>query len=142
VGRADLGEGGGGHPVLVALAPDGSVTEDLDEQPGRQGVDDRDADTVQAAGGGKAAAAQLPAGVEHGEDDLDGGLALRLDDVHRDPAAVVDDADAAVLEDGDVDGRRVTGEGLVDGVVDDLVHQVVQAPLAGGADVHARALAN
>ena len=37
---------------------------------------------------------------------------------------------------------RVAGQRLVDGVVDDLPHQVVQAALAGGADVHAGALAD
>ena len=36
----------------------------------------------------------------------------------------------------------VARQGLVDGVVHDLVHQVVQARLAGGADIHARALAH
>ena len=36
----------------------------------------------------------------------------------------------------------VACQGLVDGVVDDLVHQVVQAAFAGGSDVHARALAD
>ena len=36
----------------------------------------------------------------------------------------------------------VAGQRLVDGVVDDLVDQVVQAALAGGADVHAGALAD
>ena len=35
----------------------------------------------------------------------------------------------------------VAGQRLVDGVVDDLVDQVVQAALAGRADVHARPLA-
>ena len=34
------------------------------------------------------------------------------------------------------------GHGLVDRVVDDLVHEVVQAAGAGGADVHPRALAD
>jgi len=36
----------------------------------------------------------------------------------------------------------VAGQGLVDRVVDDLPDQVVQAALAGGPDVHARALAD
>lgn len=35
--------------------------------------------------------------------------------------------------------RRVAGKRLVDGVVDDLIHQMVQAAGAGGADIHARA---
>ena len=36
----------------------------------------------------------------------------------------------------------VAGHGLVDGVVDDLVDQVVQPADTGGADVHAGALAD
>ena len=64
------------------------------------------------------------------------------DDVDRDAAAVVDHAHAAVGQQRDLDVVAVAGQGLVDGVVDDLVHQVVQAALAGGADVHAGALAD
>ena len=40
------------------------------------------------------------------------------------------------------DPVAVAGQRLVDGVVDDLPDQVVQAALAGGADVHARTLAD
>ena len=40
------------------------------------------------------------------------------------------------------DGVAEARQGLVDGVVHNLVHQVVQPPGAGGADVHARALAH
>ena len=36
----------------------------------------------------------------------------------------------------------VPGQGFVDGVVYDLVHQVVQARGTGGTDIHARALAH
>ena len=62
--------------------------------------------------------------------------------VHGDAAAVVDDPEAAVGLDGDLDVVAVAGQGLVDGVVHDLVHQVVQPALAGGADVHAGPLAD
>jgi hypothetical protein len=80
--------------------------------------------------------------VQHGQHDLDGGLALGRDDAHRDATAVVDDPDTAVGEDRHVDGVRVTGQRLVDGVVHDLLHQVVQAALTGRADVHAGSLAD
>ena len=63
-------------------------------------------------------------------------------DVDGDAAAVVDDAHAAVGEQRDVDAVGVAGEGLVDRVVDDLPHQVVQAALTGRADVHAGTLAD
>jgi hypothetical protein len=80
--------------------------------------------------------------VQHREHDLDRGPLLGLHDVDRDAATVVDDADAAVAEQRDLDRVAVARERLVDGVVDDLVDQVVQATFAGGADVHARAFAD
>ena len=106
-------------------------------------VDDRDADAVQAAGDLVAAAvAELAAGVQDGQHDLDGRLALLLHRRDRDAAAVVDDGDRVVRVDRDVDAVAVAGERLVDRVVDDLVDQVVQAAHAGRADVHAGALAH
>ena len=49
---------------------------------------------------------------------------------------------AAVGLQGHVDSVAEAGQGLVDGVVHDLVDQVVQAARAGAPDVHARALAD
>ena len=51
-------------------------------------------------------------------------------DRDRDATAAVDHADTAVGEQRDLDAVAVAGEGLVDGVVDDLAHQVVQAAAA------------
>ena len=87
-------------------------------------------------------AAELTAGVQHGKDDGDGGDAHFGLDVHRDAAAVVGDLDDIALLDGHLDVGAVTGQRLVDGVVNDLVDQVVQAPRPGGADIHAGALAD
>ena len=129
--------------VLLAVAL--AVAVDLDEQPLGQRVDDADADAVQAAGHLVAVAAELAAGVQHGEHDLGRALALvragrvRVD---RDAAAVVVDAAAAVGEQRDADARAVAGHRLVDGVVDDLPDEVVEAGQTGRADVHARALAH
>jgi len=99
---------------------------------------------VQAAGHLVAGvlAAELAAGVQDGVDDGDGGQAGVGLDVHGDAAAVVGDLDDVVLQDLDLDVVTVTGQCLVDGVVHDLVDQMMQAPLAGGADIHAGALAH
>jgi hypothetical protein len=150
--EGDGGAGLGGGPALVQvrgggaaqvlLRPQRALGLDRDGQPGGQRVDHGDADTVQAAGDRVAAAAELAAGVQHGEHDLDGRLVLARHDADRDAAAVVHDANAAVGQQRDQDGVAVAGQGLVHGVVHDLVDQVVQAALAGGADVHAGALAD
>ena len=122
----------------VALAADLAVARRLDVQPLGQRVDDADADAVQAAGDLVAAAAELAAGVEHGVHDLEGVLAGLLLPPDRHAAAVVLVAHAAVGQDANLDARGVAGHRLVDGVVDDLPDEVVQAAAVGRADVHAR----
>ena len=127
----------------VGLAPDVAVAADLDVELLRQRVDDGDADAVEAAGHLVAAAvAELAAGVQDGQHDLDGRLALLLHRVDGDAAAVVDDRDRVVGVDLDVDLAAVAGERLIDRVVDHLVDEVMQAAGPGRADVHARALAD
>src|SRR4029077_15669198 len=101
-------------------------------------VDSRHADPVQARGDLVTAAAELAAGVESWEDELQGGKALLLVNFDWNAAAVVVDLDAAVGEERDHDPRRVARQGFVDGVVDDLVDQVVEALRGRRSDVHAR----
>ena len=86
---------------------------------------------MQTAGNGVSAAAELAARVEHGQNDLDRRLSLGTVHVHGNSAAVVDDANGAVFEDCDGDRVAVPRERFVDGVVDDLVDEVMQAALTG-----------
>ena len=150
----DRGAGGGGRAdlfqVAFRLAPGKlllilkAVTAHPDDEPLGQGVDHRGAHAVQAAGHLVAGilAAELAAGVQHGIDDGHCGNAHLGLDVHRNAAAVVGDLDDVVLLDGHLNMGAVAGQSLVDGVVHDLVDQVVQAPRPRGADIHARALAH
>ena len=87
------------------------------------------------------AAAELAAGVQDGEDHLDSRLILRLVEIDRNAATVVDDPHSTVFEHGDQDGVAVSGESLVDRIIHDLVDEVVKTAGAGGADIHAWALA-
>jgi hypothetical protein len=80
--------------------------------------------------------------VQLGEHDLDGRLVLLGVHVDRDAAAVVDDAHPAVGEESNLDLGGVAGHRLVDGVVNDLPHAVVETGRTGAADVHAGALPN
>src|SRR4029078_11450069 len=85
-------------------------------------------------------AVALAARVEDGHDHFDGGLLLHGVHVDRDAAAVVGDADAAVVLEPHVDADGVARHRLIDGVVHALLDHVVQTALSGGADVHAGSL--
>ena len=98
---------------------------------------------MQASGDLVAAAlAELAAGVQHGEDDFDRRFALLLHVRDGDAATVVGDGDGVVGVDRDGHLAAEAGQGLVDGVVHDLVDEVVQTHDTGRADVHPGALAD
>ena len=112
----------------------------LHRQPLAQSVHHGRAHAVQAAGDLIASAAELAAGVQHGEHHLQGGPARLGLDIHGNTTAVIGDGDGVTLVDGHGNVRAVAGQRLVDGVVHDLIYQVVQTAGAGGADIHTRPL--
>ncbi|MNO74755.1 hypothetical protein D3C76_657690 [compost metagenome] len=124
---------GEGHLVLVAVA--------LDAHPdlGRQGVDHRDADAVQAAGELVVLVGELAAGVQLGEDQLDPRHALFRVDIHGHAATIVADFQRMVGMQDDLHRTGVASQGFVDTVVDDFLGQVVRP---AGVGVHARSLAD
>jgi hypothetical protein len=123
----------------------GAIAVDLDDEALGQRVHDAHTDAVEPAGDLVAVAAELATGVQHGEHDLDGALALvrpRGVRVDRDAAPVVLDAAGAVGEQVHIDAVGVARHRLVDGVVDHLPDEVVQPGEAGRADVHPRPFAD
>jgi hypothetical protein len=115
---------------------------DEDLHPGGEGVDAGYADAVEAAGDLVVLLVELAAGVELGHDQLEGGDVLLGMEAYGDAAAVVLDPNDVVLLEDDEDVRAVAGEGLIDGVVDDFVDEVVEAIDARGPDIHAGALSD
>jgi hypothetical protein len=84
---------------------------------------------------------ELPAGMKHGENHLERALLRRRMLVDRNPAAVIAHRDrAAVFVQRDDDVRREAVHRLVNGVIENLPDQVVEAGGADAADVHARAV--
>ncbi len=81
---------------------------------------------------------ELTPGTDLGHDDLQGGNAFLFVQVHGYPAAIVLYGYRIILVDGNGNGITVAAHGFVDGVVDDLVHQVVQAADPYIADIHRR----
>ena len=106
---------------------------------GGQCVDHGDTHAVQTTGHGIRFRVELTAGMQLGHNHLDG---RDTGGVHfdRDTTAVIDDLDAPVLTEGDNDLVGIARHCLIDGVVDDLPDQVVQAAGTGGTDVHTGAL--
>jgi hypothetical protein len=104
---------------------------DLDLQAAGQGVHHRDADSVQATGDRVRLSVELAARVQRREHHLDRGALLHRVDVDRDTAAVVLVPHAPVGQQGYLDGVAVTGQRLIDGVVDDFIDEMVESALPG-----------
>ena len=123
--------------VFLAVAPDPQL------QLARQRIDHGDADAVQAAGNLVGVLVELSAGVQLGHDDLGRRNAFALVDVDRNAAAIIAHRHRTIGVEHDFDRLGVAGQRLVDAVVDDLVHHVMQAgTVVGVADIHARPLAH
>ena len=91
---------------------------------------------VQTAGDLISAAAELTAGVEDHKYDLQSGAVLLRIEAGGNAAAVILYGHASVLVDGQSDGVTPSGHSLVDGVIHDFVHQVVQTAGTGSTDIH------
>ena len=132
------------EPVAAAdqPVPDAAGAADLDFHPLGEGIDAGDADAVESAGDLVVGAVELAAGVERGEDDFERGAVLRGVHIDGNAAAFVLDGERAVGVDDDVNLVAVASEGLVDGVIDDFVDEVVVAAFARVADIHGGAFAH
>ena len=133
---------GGLHGVGLSVVNALSARMDIDVEPRGQRVDHRRPDAVQSPRGDVRAPAELPAGVQLGEDHLHPGEARLGLLVDGDAAPVVVHLGRAVGVQRDLDVLRDAGERLVHPVVDDLPEAVHESAGIGRPDVHARALAD
>ncbi len=97
---------------------------------------------MKTAGRGVPATPELSAGVQFGKNEFEPGEPALRFDIHRDPAPAVRNGDAPVAMQRDFNPVAVTGERLIDGVVDDLPEAVHQPARIRRTDIHARTLAN
>src|SRR5262249_3352285 len=133
-----------GATLGVRLLPHMPFAPDFKIELMAEGVDHGHAYAVQSAGDLVGRCVEFAAGVELGQNDLSGCDFLSVNDhvVHWDAASVVDHRDRVIDVDGNVDLSSKAGQGFVDGVVHNLIDQMVQAHLAAGADVHGWAQAH
>ena len=108
-----------GHPPYVSLPAN------LRINTRGQGIHNRDTHTVKTAGNRVTAAAELTARVQDGHNDLNRRLVLGRVLINGNTASVIDDANAAIGQDRDLNVVRVASQGLVNGVIYNLIHQVM-----------------
>ena len=108
----------------VALLVHLAVALDFDFERFRQRVDDRNTDTVQAAGNFVGSFVELAAGVQFGKHDFGGGNFLRGMNIDGNAAAVVDHGDAVIDMNGYFDAVTMTHQRFVDGVIDGFKNQM------------------
>ena len=92
--------------------------------------------TVQTAGNLISAAAEFTAGVEDHKYDLQSGTVFLRVETGGNAATVILHGHASVFVDGQSDGVAPSGHSLVDGIVHDFVHQMVQTAGTGSTDIH------
>ena len=139
------------HDLQLALGP-ASVDEleqvvvaipiDFEKETGGEGIHHRHSDSMEATGDLVAAPlTELAPGMENCQHHFGGRAPLVFR--HRSgwyAPAIITDPDASVGQQRDDDTGAVAGHGLVDRVVHDLPHQVVETGRTGGPDVHPRSL--
>ena len=94
---------------------------------------------MQTTGNSVGLGVKLAAGVQLSHNHLHRRHARRVH-FDRNTTAVIADLNAAVFQQSDLNIGGVTRHRLVDGVVYNLPHQVVQATLTSRANVHTRPL--
>ncbi|MBA7715745.1 hypothetical protein ES703_124801 [subsurface metagenome] len=97
---------------------------------------------MKPAGDGIAPTTKLSPGVEHGHHRLQSrGAGYRVD-LNGYPPAVIGDRHPTIIEYGHLHPIARSGHRLIDAVINDLLHQVMEPPLPGAPDIHPRAPAH
>ena len=129
------------RPTHISLPVGMTVTLDRGDEFRAQGVDHRATHTVQSTRGGVRGVVELSAGMQGGENHLEGAsfLGILRVCVHRNSAPVVHHSGrAAVFVDGNLDGAGKAVHGFVNRVVDDFPEEVMESSLSRSSDIHRR----
>ena len=126
----------------VTLLVDLTVALDFDFQSFRQRVDHGYADAVQPAGNFVGIFVEFAAGVKFGQYHFGRGDLFSGVDIDRNTAPVVDDRDAVIDVNFDLNGIAMAGQRFIDGVVDNFEDKMMQSALASVADIHAGTFAH
>src|SRR5699024_4377085 len=127
---------------LIALMINLSVVADIHFQPHGQRIDDGGSHTVQTAGYLVSSSAELAAGMKDGKHHLHGRNPFFLVDSHRNSPPVIPDSDGVIFVDIYLNGIAVARQGLINGIIYNLIYQMVKALGGSASDVHTRPFAH
>ena len=128
--------------ILKALVVTVVSITDFDLQPLGQGIDYRCTNPVQTAGNLVSAAAEFSSCVQDGKDNGDSRDAQFWLDADRNSSTVILDADDVARQQVHQNLGTMTCKDLVDCIVHNLIHQMMQTLWSGGTDVHTGTLAH
>src|SRR2546423_1490738 len=131
-----------GDATLVLLLVGLAIAPDFQTERFRQEVDARDAYAVQTSRNLICVCVELAARVKLGHHDFSGAAFLLLMIINGDTAPVINDCDRIVQMDCDFNRVAVSCQSLVNGIVNDFVNEMMQAQIAGRANVHGGAIAH
>ena len=142
-GRADLFNRAERFAARKALLEQLFVLGNLNHHQIRQRVDDRRPHAMQPARGFIRLAVELAPGMERAQNHLQRRFVGKFRvGIHRDPATIVADGQAAICVQLHFDAAGMACHRLVHRVVQNLGRQMVIGALINAADIHARAQAN
>jgi hypothetical protein len=102
-----------------------AVLADIGFHPDGKGVYDGYADSVQTAGNLVRTLVEFASGMKARKNELQGAYSFPGMDSNGNSASVVLDANNIVLFEDDQNPVAMTGHGLVDGVVDDFIYEMM-----------------
>ena len=121
--------------MFLALAPNTQV------QPYRQGINHRNAHTVQAAGNFVGVVVKLTAGVELGHDNFRSRNSLFFVHADRNTTAVVANGCGTVRIKNNFGLITITGQSLINGVIQHLIYHMMKTrAVVRVTNVHSRTL--
>ena len=121
---------------------DRAAAMNLGREPFREGVHHTHTHAVKSPGNLVGILVEFSAGVQRRHSEFYAGQLFNGVEVDWNTAPVIEYSDRLALVHGDVHCGAVTSHRLIDGVVHNLVHEVMEPTGGGGPDVHARAFSN
>ena len=111
---------------LITLVIFLAILINIDLQPLRKGINYRRTYTMKSARYLVSAAAELTAGMKNRKYDFYSRKSRFFLDSNRNTTSIINDGDGIVGVDGHIDLGTISGQSLVNGVVNDLIYQMME----------------